>query len=178
MSRVTKWIPNVLAAFMALVFLDSLRFKFLNLPNTQVIFGKLDAWGASVGAPGLFGQTGLFSQYVIGSIELLAASLLLLGILPRFRHLQAGGALAGVLVMLGAVSFHLFTPLGTDPNNDGGGLFVAACTNLGFGLLLLAVFRRRELGELISRVLAIFAPSRSAVAAADPTAKTPSMALA
>ena len=70
-------------------------------------------------------------------------------------------AAAGVLVMLGAVSFHTLTPLGIDPNNDGGGLFVAACVNLAFGLALLGVFRRREFGELIGRVLAIFAPSRA-----------------
>lgn len=156
-GRVGRAIPNLMAVFMAVIFLDSLRYKFVDHPKTQVIFGRLDNWAGSLGYGGLFAHTGLFSQYVIGSIELLASTLLLLGILPRFRHLQAGGALAGVLVMLGAVSFHLFTPLGVDPNNDGGGLFAAACTNLAFGLLLLGVFRRRELGILIGRVLAIFA---------------------
>ena len=154
-------IPHAIALFMSVVFLDSLRFKFTDHPNTQVIFGKLDAWGASIGAPGLFAHTGLFSQYVIGSIELLATSLLLVGMLPRLRHLQAAGALAGFLVMAGAVTFHLFTPLGTDPNHDGGGLFVAACINLGAAFLMLTVFRRRDFGVLVSRVLAIFAPVRA-----------------
>lgn len=153
-------VPHGMALFMAAVFGDSLRFKFTDHPNTQKIFGDLDAWAASLGAPGLFAQTGLFSQYVIGTIELLALSLLLVGIHPRLRHLQAGGALAGLLVMVGAVSFHLFTPLGTDPNDDGGGLFVAACVNLGFAALLLGLFRRRELGVLVGRILAIFGPSR------------------
>ena len=151
-----------MAVFMSAVFLDSLRFKFLNLPQTQVIFGRLDGWAATLGAGGLFAQTGLFSQYVIGAIELLAASLLLIGILPRYRHLQAGGALAGLLVMTGAISFHLFTPLGIDPNNDGGGLFVAACLNWAFAIGLLAVFRRRQLLVLVERVVAIFAPSGKA----------------
>lgn len=164
MVRVLKLIPHAMALFMAVVFLDSLRFKFLNLPQTQVIFGKLDAWGASVGAPGLFGPTGLFSQYVIGSIELLASVLLIVGMLPRFRHLQAGGALAGLLLMSGAISFHLFTPLGVDPNSDGGGLFVAACLNWLFAASLLLVFRRREAVELIARVLSILAPSGSPAA--------------
>lgn len=144
---------------MSAVFLDSLRFKFLNLPQTQVIFGRLDGWAAALGAGGLFAQTGLFSQYVIGAIELLAASLLLIGIMPRYRHLQAGGALAGLLVMTGAISFHLFTPLGIDPNNDGAGLFAAACLNWAFAVGLLAVFRRQQLLVLAQRVLAIFAPS-------------------
>lgn len=159
LGRALGLLPHGMAVFMSAVFADSLRYKFTDHPNTQKIFGDLDAWAASLGAPGLFENTGLFSQYVIGSIELLAASLLLIGIHPRLRHLQAGGALAGVLVMLGAVSFHLFTPLGTDPNNDGGGLFVAACVNLAFGLTLLAAFRRRELGVLLGRAVAVVAPS-------------------
>lgn len=158
-GRILRWAPDVMALFMAAVFLDSLRFKFTNHPNTQVIFGKLDAWAAALGAPGLFAQTGLFSQYVIGGIELLAASLLLAGIWPRLRHLQAGGALAGLLVMTGAVSFHLFTPLGTDPNGDGGGLFVAACLNLAFAILLLVVFRRAALADLGRRVWGVVRPA-------------------
>ncbi|RYF91174.1 MAG: hypothetical protein EON95_15515 [Caulobacteraceae bacterium] len=148
-----------MALFMAVIFLDSLRYKFTDHPKTQVIFGRLDGWAGAIGAPGLFGHTGLFSQYVIGSIELLAAGLLILGLHPRFKHLQAGGALAGLLVMTGAVSFHLFTPLGIDPNGDGGGLFAAACTNLAFAVILLAGFRRAALVELVRRVLAIVKPS-------------------
>lgn len=151
-------VPNGMAVFMSLIFLDSLRYKFTNAPETVVIFGKLDGWAGTIGAPGLFLQTGLFSQYVIGSIELLASALLLLGIMPRFRHLQAGGALAGLLVMSGAVNFHLFTPLGIDPNNDGGGLFFAACLVWLSGLLMITVFRRKEFMVLMARVRAIFAP--------------------
>jgi len=158
--RILGLVPHALALFMAAVFLDSLRYKFTDHPKTQVIFGRLDGWASEMGLPGLFAHTGLFSQYVIGSIELLASSLLVLGILPRLRHLQAGGALAGFLVMAGAVSFHLFTPLGVDPNHDGGGLFLAACINLGAAALLLGVFRRREFGVLLGRVAAILAPTR------------------
>lgn len=160
-NRLVRLVPHGMAVFMAVVFGDSLRFKFTDHPNTQKIFGDLDAWAGSLGAPGLFGHTGLFSQYVIGSVELLALTLLLVGIHPRLRRLQAAGALAGFLVMAGAVSFHLFTPLGTDPNNDGGGLFVAACVNLTFAVLLLAVFRRREFADLVGRVAAVFAPYRA-----------------
>lgn len=154
-----RLLPHGLAAFMAAIFLDSLRYKFTDHPKTQVIFGRLDAWTSSLGLPGLFGHTGLFSQYVIGSIELLAATLLIVGMLPGRRHLQAGGALAGLLVMSGAISFHLFTPLSIDPNHDGGGLFLAACMNWVFAVLLLAVFRRQGFATLTARVLAIFAPS-------------------
>ena len=155
MKRYLKYVPDLMAVFMAVIFLDSLRFKFTDHPKTQQIFGLLDGWAGTIGAPGLFGHTGLFSQYVIGTVELLAATLLLVGLHPRFRHLQAGGALAGLLVMMGAVSFHLFTPLGIDPNNDGAGLFVAACVNLAFAALLLGVFRRAGLVELVQRVTAV-----------------------
>lgn len=159
MKRVLKFVPDLMAVFMAVIFLDSLRYKFADDPKTQVIFGLLDGWAETLGAPGLFGHAGLFSQYVIGGIELLAATLLIVGLHPRHRHLQAGGALAGLLVMMGAVSFHLFTPLGIDPNNDGGGLFAAACTNLAFAVLLLGVFRRGALAELAGRVGAVLKPS-------------------
>jgi hypothetical protein len=153
-----KLLPNGLALFMSAIFLDSLRYKFTNHPNTQEIFGRLDAWAASLGAPGLFAGTGLFSQYVIGGAELAASLFLLLGMIPRLGRLQALGALIGLAVMAGAVSFHLFTPLGTDPNNDGGGLFIAACINLAAALLLLFVFRRKEAADLLGRIARVFAP--------------------
>jgi len=161
-QRLLGLVPQGLALFMSAVFLDSLRFKFTDHPNTQVIFGRLDGWAASIGLPGLFAHTGLLSQYVVGGIELVASALLIAGLLPRFRHLQAGGALAGLMVMSGAVSFHLFTPLGVDPNHDGGGLFVAACINFAAAILLLTVFRRRAFATLLQRVAAIFAPLKPA----------------
>lgn len=150
--------PNALALFMAAVFLDSQRYKFTNHPKTQEIFGRLNDWAGSLGAPGLFAQTGLFSQYVIGGVEIIASAFLLIGMLPRMGHLQALGALIGLAVMIGAVSFHLFTPLGTDPNHDGGGLFIAACINLVAAILLLFVFRRKETMNLLCRFWRVFAP--------------------
>lgn len=159
MPRLTTWIPHAIAVMASLVFLDSLRFKFTNAPETQVIFGKLDAWAASFGAGGLFTQTGLFSQYVIGSAELVAASCLLIGILPGLRRLQALGALIALAVMSGAVSFHLWTPLGIDPNNDGGGLFFMACTVWLTSIVLLVV-RRHELAGIGRGLRRTFVPPR------------------
>ena len=122
MRKFQSLLPIILSLICSGVFLDSLRYKFTNDIKTQVIFGKLNDWTASFGADGLFAQTGLFSQYVIGSAELLASTALLLGCFSRFHRLQAFGAAIGLAVMTGAINFHLFTPLGTDPNNDGGGL--------------------------------------------------------
>ncbi|HFB54569.1 MAG TPA: hypothetical protein ENJ46_01485 [Hellea balneolensis] len=151
MSKFFKFIPHGLAVFSSIIFLDSLRFKFTDHPNTQEIFGRLDSWAAGLGAPGLFAHTGLFSQYVIGSAELVASSLLLLGIIPALRRLQGLGALIGLAVMSGAISFHLFTPLGIDPNNDGGLLFVMACC-VWVSCLCLIIWRRGALIRLVSGV--------------------------
>lgn len=141
MDKIKRFLPHILAIFCSIIFLDSLRYKFTNHPNTQEIFGRLNAWADSFGADGLFAQTGVFSQYVIGGAELVAASLLLLGILPALARLQGFGALIGLAVMTGAISFHLFTPLGIDPNNDGGGLFMAAC-GVWLSCLIITVIRR------------------------------------
>jgi uncharacterized membrane protein YphA (DoxX/SURF4 family) len=153
-----RYAPAAISIFAAAVFLDSLRYKFADHPKTQEIFGRLDGWAASLGAPGLFAHTGLFSQYVIGSAELAASTLLLAGLLPRFTRLNAIGALIGFAVMSGAVSFHLFTPLGIDPNHDGGGLFAAAVT-IWITSIVLLIIRRRELLGLAADILAALVPA-------------------
>ncbi len=151
-----KWAPHAVAVFTSAVFLDSLRFKFTNHPNTQEIFGRLDAWATQHGLPGLFAPTGLFSQYSIGVAELAAAILLLGGMFfPAYRFLQPVGAIIGLAVMTGAISFHLFTPLGIDPNNDGGGLFRAACM-VWLGCLSLIALRWDAVTTL-GRKIAVFA---------------------
>lgn len=122
----SRWFPFGVSLFGSAIFLDSLRYKFTDHPKTQEIFGRLDGWAGSLGLPGLFGHTGLFSQYVIGSAELVASSLLLIGLIPGLQRLHVVGAAVGFAVMSGAVNFHLWTPLGIDPNHDGGGLFMAA----------------------------------------------------
>ena len=160
LDKIKTYLPHIFAAVASLVFLDSLRFKFTNAPETQVIFGKLDAWAESLGAGGLFAQTGLFSQYAIGTAELFAASFLLLGIVPKFRRFQTLGALIAVAVMSGAVSFHLFTPLGTDPNNDGGGLFIMACV-VWLGSLSLLFVRRKTLFAMLGDLKRMLVPAQT-----------------
>lgn len=149
----------------AAVFLDSLRFKFTNAPETQTIFGKLDAWAASLGAAGLFAQTGLFSQYVIGSAELIASMLLLASLLPRLRRLRVIGALIAVAVMTGAVSFHLFTPLGVDPNEDGGGLFAMAVVVWLSSICMLVAGRSTLFGVARALSGALILPPASSLSA-------------
>lgn len=159
LARIRRYAPVVISVFAAAVFLDSLRYKFTDHPNTQEIFGRLDGWAGTLGLPGLFGHTGLFSQYVIGSAELVASTLLIVGLIPHFVRLNALGALIGLAVMTGAVSFHLFTPLGVDPNNDGGGLFAAAVT-IWITSIVLLIVRRNELLGLASDLGRAFVPSQ------------------
>jgi hypothetical protein len=155
-----RWYPVGVSLAGAAIFIDSLRYKFTDHPKTQEIFGRLDAWAASLGAPGLFDHTGLFSQYVIGSAELVAATLLLVGLAPGLKRVQLTGAAVGFAVMSGAVNFHLWTPLGIDPNNDGAGLFAAAVALwAATGILLLT--HLKELGGLLAGLGRAFVPVHS-----------------
>jgi len=163
LDRIRTFAPHAIAGFAAIVFTDSLRFKFTNAPETQVIFGKLNDWAASLGADGLFAQTGLFSQYTIGTAELIAATLLVVGIHPALRRLQAVGALIAFAVMTGAISFHLFTPLGVDPNNDGGGLFVMAVV-VWLGSLAMLIARRDTVVSILTGVRGALLKPRGALA--------------
>lgn len=164
LTNIRRYAPAGISVFAAAVFIDSLRYKFTDHPNTQEIFGRLDGWAATLGAPGLFGHTGLFSQYVIGTAELFASVLLLVGLLARFKRLNGVGAAIGFAVMTGAVNFHLFTPLGIDPNNDGGGLFAAAVT-IWITSIVLLVLRRNEIADLLADLGRAFVPASAPMAA-------------
>lgn len=156
------WAVHGVAIFVSSVFLDSLRFKFTDAPKTQIIFGDLNDWAGSLGLPGLFSHTGLFSQYVIGSAELAASLALLLGVISRrWRYLQPLGAALGLAVMTGAIGFHLFTPLGASVAGDGGALFYTAC-GAWVGAAALLAARRREFGVLSARTAAFLRPDLAA----------------
>lgn len=136
----------VLTLFVAFVFIQSLFFKFAGAPETVHIFSTLDAWASDTfGFAGLFNPGGIFSAYVIGSAELVASLLLLIGLFLKKPLVQLLGGLMGVGIMSGAITFHLFTPLGVvienadlGVENDGGTLFIMAvlvflsCATLAF----------------------------------------------
>lgn len=144
--------PKGIALFNAAVFLDSLRYKFTDHPKTQEIFGRLNGWVTALGLPGLFARNGIFGQYTIGAAELAASVLLLAGAFYTPLHLALPlGALLSLAVMTGAISFHLFTPLGIDPNRDGGGLFRAACL-VWIGSALLVALSGGELLLIVRQV--------------------------
>ena len=130
-----KYIKIGLSIYIAVVFVQSLFFKFAGSPETEHIFGTLGNWA------GLdwFAQYGAWG---VGIVELIASILLLAG----YRLL---GAFIASGTMAGAVFFHLFTPLGitmpefdgrgTVTGDDGGLLFINACAVLLSALVILAM---------------------------------------
>jgi hypothetical protein len=153
---IRRYLPTALTLYIAFVFIQSLFFKFTNSPETQYIFGTLDAWGASLGWPGLFATDGIFSQYVVGTGELIASVILLLALSMRFRLLRPFGALMALGVISGAIFFHLFTPLGvsvlnTDGTHDGGELFALAC-GVWIAAAILIWLSRETVAEILSKV--------------------------
>ena len=156
-QRISAGVVLVLSGYIAVVFIQSLFFKFTNSPETQYIFGTLNAWSSGLGFPGLFAPSGFFSQYVVGSAELVASTLLLLGLVLRRPLVHGVGALMAVGVISGALFFHLFTPLGvqvrnTDGTLDGGQLFALACGVWLAGVILL-LLRRAAIQVDLRRLL-------------------------
>lgn len=153
---VRRYIPVVLTLYIAFVFIQSLFFKFTDSPETQYIFGTLDAWAGSLGWTGLFAYDGIFSQYVVGTGELIASGILLLALNQRFGWLRPFGALMSLGVISGAIFFHLFTPLGvsvlnTDGSRDGGQLFALAC-GVWLSTAILLWLSREELAAAVARL--------------------------
>lgn len=152
-ARTRRIIVFGLTVYICFVFIQSLFFKFADSPETQYIFGTLDTWAGSLGFPGLFAPKGIFSQYVVGSVELLASIVLLVGFFTRKVLIHSAGALISMGVISGAIFFHLFTPLGVqvvnaDGSLDGGELFALAC-GVWLSSFAIAVMSARELVTLL-----------------------------
>ena len=128
MMKKKKVFIGILVFYIAFVFIQSLFFKFTGSPETDHIFGTLDAWANDTfGIEGLFVPPGIFNAYVIGTAELIASIMLLIGLFTRKKLLIPLGALMSLGIISGAIVFHLFTPLGIEVMGDGGVLFIMAC---------------------------------------------------
>jgi hypothetical protein len=127
-------LPYALGLYMTFIFLYYLPYKFY--PG-NFIFEVLESWsGLTWVEP--------YLRYWVGGAEAVASLLLLI------PGLQVAGAALALGIMSGAIFFHLFTPLGVDPFNDGGKLFTEACTVWTFAVAIL-VMRRREILPLVRR---------------------------
>jgi hypothetical protein len=104
----------VLSLYIAFVFVQSLFFKWTGSEESIFIFATLRDWsGIDLFEP--------FGRFFIGFCEFVASILLFM---PRTRIWGAGMAL---VIISGAIFFHLFTPLGVEIKGDGGLLFTLAC---------------------------------------------------
>ncbi len=154
-NRAQKIALVVLTGYIAAIFIQSLFFKFSNSPETQYIFGTLNSWGATLGFPGLFAPSGIFSQYVVGSAELVASDVLIVSLWLGRPLAHVAGAVLSMGVITGAIFFHLFTPLGVQVLNadgtlDGGELFALAC-GVWFAAAGILYLRRGAIGLLLKR---------------------------
>ena len=113
-SRTNTIVTRLLSAYIAVVFVQSLFYKFTGSDESIFIFSTLRDWSGI----DLFEPTG---RWIIGTCELIASILLFV---PGFTII---GAAMAIGIMTGAISFHLFTPLGVEIMGDGGELFTLAC---------------------------------------------------
>jgi uncharacterized membrane protein YphA (DoxX/SURF4 family) len=126
MNKYKTYALWVLSAYIAFVFVQSLFFKFTGSAESIYIFSTLRDWSGIA----LFEPAG---RWIIGFSELIASILLFI---PRTRIF---GAAMAIGIMTGAISFHLFTPLGVEIMGDGGELFTLACGVWISGWIILAL---------------------------------------
>ena len=148
-AKVMHYLPWALAIFVAIVFVQSLFFKFTNSFEPQHIFTTIGDWMGSIGLPAFIASGfAAWGGYTVGSVELIASILLIM------RRTQALGALIGFFVISGAIFFHLFTPLGVSVvideagNRDGGQLFALA-VGVFISTILIMWLRRGESAEYL-----------------------------
>ena len=132
-----KNITTFMVLYISIVFIQALRFKFTESAETLHIFSTLNIWAYDTfGIEGLFLPPGIFSAYVVGTSELMASIVMLIGLFSSRKFLMPIGALMSLGIISGAIFFHLFTPLGVNVLGDGGLLFTSAC---GIWLMSLAI---------------------------------------
>lgn len=117
----TKTIFLIIRIVIAVILIQTLRFKFTAHPDSVYIF-------ETVGLEP-FGRIG------IGVLELIAGTLLLI---PRTIWM---GALLATGLMAGAIFMHL-TQLGIDVKGDGGVLFYTALVTFLLSLITLIYYRK------------------------------------
>ena len=115
-----KYIPLVLRIIVAIILIQTLRFKFTAHADSVYIFEK-------VGLEPL-GRIG------IGILELMAGIMLLI---PKTIWM---GATLTIGIISGAIIMHL-TQIGIEVNNDGGVLFITAIISLILAITILYIHR-------------------------------------
>jgi hypothetical protein len=125
------WVP---ALWIAYVFVWYLQYKFTGAQGSVDLFTTITDW---------LGLAGYEKAMRIGTgtAELICSFILMV---PRLRVL---GGLGAIGIMTGAIFFHLASPLGVDPYNDGGILFKEAISVWLAGWLILVLLRDQALAD-------------------------------
>ncbi|UKM63587.1 DoxX family protein [Flavobacteriaceae bacterium GSB9] len=110
-----------LRVIVALILIQTLRFKFFAHPNSVYIFEKV----------GLEPQ----GRIAIGILELIA------GILLVFRKTAWIGAFIAIVILGGAILMHL-TKLGVEVKGDGGMLFITAIATFSMSVIILNHYKK------------------------------------
>lgn len=114
-----KHIPLILRIIIAIILIQTLRFKFTAHPDSVYIFETVDL--EPIGRIG------------IGILELIASILLLI---PKTVW---AGAMLTLGIIGGAIIIHL-TQLGIEVNNDGGLLFITAVVTFILSAIVLYLY--------------------------------------
>ena len=138
MDRVLRLLTWPAALYIAGVLLWYEQYKLTGNEGSVYLFTILSDWLHIHGYEKPF-------RLFVASMEI-AASILV--VVPATRVFGAAFALG---IMSGAIFFHVVSPLGIDPYNDGGALFKEACTVWLCAAFILAV-RRDDAISLLRQV--------------------------
>ena len=139
MDRILKLLTWPAALFIAGILLWYEQYKLTANPGSVELFTTLATWLWIPNYEAPFRLT-------VATMEIIASVLV---VIPATRLYGAGFALG---LMSGAIFFHVASPLGIDPYNDGGKLFKEACAVWACSAFILFAYRV-EMGALVRRVV-------------------------
>ena len=139
MDRILKLLTWPAALFIAGILLWYEQYKLTANPGSVELFTTLATWLWIPNYEAPFRLT-------VATMEIIASVLV---VIPATRLYGAGFALG---LMSGAIFFHVESPLGIDPYNDGGKLFKEACAVWACSAFILFAYRV-EVRALVRRVV-------------------------
>jgi hypothetical protein len=135
-DRLLKWLAWLPALYAAQIMLWYEQFKLTGAEGSVMLFNTLADWLWISGYEQPFRLTVAIAELI--------ASVLLINTGSRMY-----GALLTLGIMSGAIFFHVVSPPGIDPYNDGGQLFMEACWTWLSAAVILLIYRR-ELTALVA----------------------------
>ena len=139
MDRILKLLTWPAALFIAGILLWYEQYKLTANPGSVELFTTLATWLWIPNYEAPFRLT-------VATMEIIASVLV---VIPATRLFGAAFALG---IMSGAIFFHVASPLGIDPYNDGGKLFKEACAVWACSAFILFAYRV-EVRALVRRVV-------------------------